>query len=205
MAGKTQAAPFGGWRHRASQFYFLILLFSFPLFSIPCQKGSCASPVEVVAASLLSNGAPEGIVKAFLYPGLVFSKIEEIVADSEPFGFPDWNTILKDANMSVKGSRKEESSFPEVGIAIGSYLCVIGAFLAMFGSMLVSACGMVTILWYIFTLGGKQSDVFALPMFGIAMFCAIGGLLNVEGLLKRGQEAGKHSNSTTAGKAKKKN
>ncbi|MCO5570719.1 hypothetical protein L7F22_024447 [Adiantum nelumboides] len=82
------AGAFGGWRHRASQFYFLIVLFSFPIFSIPCQKGTCSSPVEVAATHLLSIGADQSIAKALLYPGCVFRKLEGIVADNEPFSFP---------------------------------------------------------------------------------------------------------------------
>ncbi|KAI5073734.1 hypothetical protein GOP47_0011747 [Adiantum capillus-veneris] len=184
------AGAFGGWRHRASQFYFLIILFSFPIFSIPCQKGTCSSPVEVVAAHLLSNGGDQSIAKALLYPGSVFRKLEGIVADNEPFAFPSWNTLLKDLRMMV-GNKNEESSVAKMAVIAGSYLCVIGAVFAIFGLMQVSACGMSALLWYIYTMGGKDGDVFALPMFALAMFCAIGGLLNLEGLLKREAIVGK--------------
>ena len=61
--------------------------------------------------------------------------------------------------------------------------------------MLVSACGMVIVIWYIYTLGGKDSDVFALPMFTLAMFCAMGGCINLDGFLKKG-DASKESTNT---------
>ncbi|MCO5613188.1 hypothetical protein L7F22_067464 [Adiantum nelumboides] len=179
------AGAFGGWRHRASQFYFLIILFSFPIFSIPCQKGTCSSPVEVAATHLLSIGTDQSIAKALLYPGCVFRKLEGIVADNEPFAFPGWNTLLKDLNIKMGNSMNDESFLVKMAVIGGSYLCVIGAVFAIFGLMQVSACGMATLLWYIYTRGGKDSEVFALPMFGLAMFCSIGGLLNLEGLFKR--------------------
>lgn len=189
---RSMAGAFGGWRHRATQFYFLIILFSFPIFSIPCQKGTCSSPVEVVAAHLLSNGADESFAKALLYPGAMFTKLERIVADNEPFAFPAWDTLLKDLSMTTEGNGKEEISVAKMLVLIGSCLCVIGAVFAIFGLMQVGACGMVVLLWYIYTRGGKDSDVFALPMFALAMFCSIGGLLNLEGLFKReGLSAGK--------------
>ncbi|KAH7433431.1 hypothetical protein KP509_07G069300 [Ceratopteris richardii] len=180
------AGAFGGWRHRASQFYFLIIFFSFPIFSIPCDKRTNASPVEVVAAHLLSLGAGESISKGLLYPGSMFSKLERIVADNEPFAFPSWETLLSDMKMTKDINMREEGSLGKAAVIVGSYLCVIGAAFAMFGLMQLSACGMLTLLWYIFTRGGNESDVFALPMFSLALFCSIGGLLNLEGLLKRG-------------------
>lgn len=203
MADAVAAPNLNGWKNRAAQFYFLLILFSFPLFSIPCQKGSCSSPVEVAASSLLSNGADEAVVKALLYPGLIFAKIEAIVADNEPFGFPVWDNLLKDMNFTAKGHNKGEHSIPKFGFVVGSYLCIVGAFLSVLGTSWVSAGGMLTLLWYIYTLGGTGSDVFALPMFSIAMLCAVGGLFNLEGLLRRGPRAGEVSGSPAAHEEKK--
>lgn len=199
MAG----AVFEGWRHRAAQFYFLILLFSFPLFSIPCQKGTCSSPVEIAAASLLSNGVNEGVAKALLYPASVFSRLELIVTNSEPFSFPNWKTLLKDMNMIVNSNANEKHSIPKVGIIVGSSLCIIGAGFALFGLMHVSTCGMLTLLWYIFTLGGKDSDVYALPLFGLALFCALSGVLNFRASVKREEVENQSQRVATAGKEKK--
>ena len=153
----------------------------------------CSSPVEVVATSLLANGAPEAIVKTLLYPGLAFSKIESIVADNEPFALPNWSNVLVDANMANQSHL--QNSMSDFGLEIGCYLCIIGTFFAILGVMLVSACGMVIVLWYIYTLGGKDSDVFALPMFTLAMLCAMGGCINLDGFLKKG-EATKESTNT---------
>jgi hypothetical protein len=145
----------------------------------------CSSPVEVIATSLLANGAPDAIVKVLLYPGLTFSRVESVVADTEPFAFPDWDNILKDANMSDKGHL--QNSVVEFGLEAGCYLSVVGTIFTILGVAWVSACGMVIVLWYIYTLGGKENNVFALPMFTLAMVCAMAGCVNLDRFLKKGE------------------
>lgn len=170
-----QRGPFGGWRHRASQFYMLLILFGFPLFSAPCPKGSCSNPVEVVAVHLISKGVNNAIVKAVLYPGALFSKLEAIVAEDEPIGLPDLESLLDSVMTSIKDKGQNNTTF-ELGLIIGSYLCIAGAIACVLGPTTFSAFGPLVILWSVYKAGAAREDYYLLPMFSVTLFCAVSGV-----------------------------
>lgn len=170
-----QRAPFGGWRHRASQFYMLLILFGFPLFSAPCPKGECSNPVEVVAVHLISKGVNSAIVKAVLYPGALFSKLEAIVSEDEPIGLPDLESLLDGIMTNIKDKGKNNTTF-ELGLIIGSYLCLAGAIACVLGPTIFSAFGPLVVLWSVYKAGAAREDFYLLPMFSVTFFCAISGV-----------------------------
>lgn len=170
-----QRGPFGGWRHRASQFYLLLILFGFPLFSAPCPKGLCSNPVEVVAVHLISKGANNAIVKAVLYPGALFSKLEGIVAEDEPIALPDLESLLADIMTSIKDKGQSNQTF-ELGLIIGSYLSFAGAIACVLGPTTFSAFGPLVILWSVYKEGAAREDFYLLPMFSVMLLCALSGI-----------------------------
>lgn len=170
-----QRGPFGGWRHRASQFYLLLILFGFPLFSAPCPKGLCSNPVEVVAVHLISKGVNNAIVKAVLYPGALFSKLEGIVAEDEPIALPDLESLLADIMTSLKDKEQSNQTF-ELGLIIGSYLSFAGAIACVLGPTTFSAFGPLVILWSVYKAGAAREDFYLLPMFSVMLFCALSGV-----------------------------
>ncbi|GLJ42675.1 hypothetical protein SUGI_0884740 [Cryptomeria japonica] len=171
----TSSGSFGDWRHRASHFYLLLIFFSFPLFSVPCPKGLCSTPVEVVTVHLVSKGINDAIAKALLYPGALFTKLESIVAENEPISLPDWDTLLDNITASLKDKEQNDRTFG-LGLIIGSYLCLAGAIACVLGPTPLSAFGPLLILWSIYYEGGDLKDCYALPMFSVAVFCALSGI-----------------------------
>ncbi|KAJ7552513.1 hypothetical protein O6H91_06G058500 [Diphasiastrum complanatum] len=172
-SGNSSSAP-GSWRFRCANFYTLIILFSVPLFSVPCSKGTCTTPVEVVAAFLHTQGLlGEGIAKVIIYPGAILNKAEAVMADNQAFTLPDWDTLLQDFKVSRQFADGEQYSSVKNGLfGFGCFLCLVGATLSVLGPSLISAFGMLTLLWYIYEEGKNRQDVYALPMFGLAILCS---------------------------------
>eukprot|EP01018_Ginkgo_biloba_P010248 Gb_13463 [translate_table: standard] len=188
---------FGSWRHRASQFYLLLILFAFPLFSIPCPKGSCSSPVEVVAVHLVMAGVNDAIVKVILYPGALFSKMESIVAEEQPMSLPDSKYLLDNISTSLKEKKQGDKNFGW-GLIIGSYLCLAGAVACVLGPTSFSALGPLVLLWSIYNEGGAHENAYALPMFSVALFCALSGTKLLGSVSRKANISGPSNDSTTS-------
>ncbi|EFJ10172.1 hypothetical protein SELMODRAFT_272018 [Selaginella moellendorffii] len=160
-----------GWRFRAANFFFLIIVFGLQLFNVPCSKGSCSSPMEVVADFLYSKKLASDIaVKALLYPSAFLAKAEVVLGDSnDGFSLPDWKNLLRDFK------RKPKQSSDPLGLVFvaGCFSCLLGAFLSAFGITFLSPAGTLVVLWYVYTAGKTDPSIHLLPMFSLAVLCSI--------------------------------
>ncbi|KAG6553114.1 hypothetical protein Mapa_005452 [Marchantia paleacea] len=195
---KATAPPpaISGWQQRASQFYCLIMIFGFPIFSVPCPKGNCTSPLDVVAThAYVKNLASEDVIKGVLYPASTMMKMEVLMTgDPQNFSLPQWDQILTTWNLTSdivekdgEGDDFEFTIIPNmltmfekngktlnwefVGACI---ICLLGGFFSIVGPSKYSMWGILLVLWYIYQDGGRRSDVVALPMYLLAFICSLG-------------------------------
>eukprot|EP00252_Welwitschia_mirabilis_P007850 TRINITY_DN19561_c0_g1_i1.p1 TRINITY_DN19561_c0_g1~~TRINITY_DN19561_c0_g1_i1.p1 ORF type:complete len:205 (-),score=31.89 TRINITY_DN19561_c0_g1_i1:390-1004(-) len=196
----THPVPFGGWRHRAAHFYTLLVLFSFPLFSVPCLKGQCSSPVEVVAVDLLAKGVWKEIVKAILYPSALFSKLESIVSDNEQISLPDWNSPVEEIGRQIRENERI-SRASGLGLTIGCYLAIAGAIACVLGPTYLSALGPLIILWSVY-YEHEAKEAYLLPMFSIAVFCSLSGALFLGKTPQQPKDSGSQSTDSSSNQKK---
>lgn len=141
--------------------------------SVPCGNGTCSSPSDVVAFYGYTKGIlSEEIAKGLMYPGAFLSRVEGIVADTEAFDWPAWDSIFE----KFKFSKNEGATSPPVslGFVIGCVLCLVGGACSMFGPSMFSLLGMIIVLYYIYVEGGENKEVSTMPMFALAVFCSFG-------------------------------
>lgn len=167
-------SPWDSLRARASQFFFLLMLFSFPIFSVPCANGTCSSPAEVVAVYAHGNGIlPQDLAKALLYPGALLHTVEEAVADGVSIQWPSWDSLLNNFFNTSKSNSQIQAPV-SLGFVVGCVLCLVGGVLSMFGPSVFSFVGMMVTLYYIYTRGGEDDNIKSMPMFALAVFCSFG-------------------------------
>eukprot|EP00246_Nothoceros_aenigmaticus_P003318 TRINITY_DN1438_c0_g1_i1.p1 TRINITY_DN1438_c0_g1~~TRINITY_DN1438_c0_g1_i1.p1 ORF type:complete len:220 (-),score=17.45 TRINITY_DN1438_c0_g1_i1:73-705(-) len=185
--GPRAVNPFSmAWRGRLAQFFFLMTLFSFPIFSVPCDKGTCSSAIEVVVSFLHHQGlVNKGALKCIAYPAALLNKVESIVGDSEDFSLPLWDNLLD----RFRSEEAAESHSADIVLLAGSILCLLGALLSAVGPSYVSLAGMAVLLWYIFIEASEMQDVYALPMFTLALICSL-GCLSMDGLIPKPKSSG---------------
>ncbi|KAL3693529.1 hypothetical protein R1sor_007180 [Riccia sorocarpa] len=188
--------PLSGWQQRSSQFFCLLIVFGFPIFSVPCPKGACTSPLDVVATyAHVKRFLPEYVIKGMLYPTLAMQNLEVIMSgDPQTFSPPEWDSVLTRWNLTADMVEKDDamtnfefSFVPNLRTMfekdgknlnwefIGACtVCLLGGFFSIFGPNTYSMWGILLVLWYIFFDGGRRSDVHALPMFMLGFLCSLG-------------------------------
>lgn len=189
------AKPVWGWKQRAAQFFCLIMLLGFPIFSVPCQKGDCHSPIEVVATyTYAKKMMPEEYIRAMLYPATLMLNAETLMGDDfQSFQFPAWDGILTAWNLTADYVEDESAKGPVSVRLIPNLLtmfetndpmslswefvgacvvCLIGAVFSVLGPNKISFWGVLLVVWFIFLDGGKREDVYAQPMFALAIICS---------------------------------
>lgn len=124
----------------------------------------------------------KGVLKALVYPAAFLSQTESIVADNEDFALPDWKRLLD--RFEIDGATAQSGGSTDLVLLGGCLLSVLGALLSAFGPSYVSLISVAVLLWYIFFEGASRQDVYALPMFTLAVLCAL-GCLPVDGLFPK--------------------
>ncbi|KAH9572507.1 hypothetical protein CY35_02G154700 [Sphagnum magellanicum] len=118
-------SPWDSLRARASQFYFLLMLFSFPIFSVPCANGTCSSPPEGVAVYAHGNDKlPQDRAKTLLYPGALSHTVEGAVADGEYIPRPSRDSLLNNFFNTNKSNSQIQAPV-SLGFVVG---CVLFAY-----------------------------------------------------------------------------
>ncbi|KAL2634041.1 hypothetical protein R1flu_005520 [Riccia fluitans] len=193
---KSRPPPLSGWQQRSSQFFCLLIVFGFPIFSVPCPKGTCTSPLDVVATyAHVKRFLPEDVIKGMLYPSLAMQSLEVLMTGDPPnLSLPEWNSVLTKWNLTADMVENEDtmqnfefSFVPNMRTMfekdgknlnwefIGACtVCLLGGFFSIFGPNTYSMWGILLMFWYIYFDGGRRSDVHALPMFTLAFLCSLG-------------------------------
>ncbi|KAH7847801.1 hypothetical protein Vadar_030394 [Vaccinium darrowii] len=125
----------------AGRLYFYLIILGIPLFSVPCKRGTCSTPIQVTAGHLIgSQKWPAVVVKPILYPGAIF---QSLVFRT---GVPTFNDLLRAYNMT---DLDEKVDVQRIEIILGSMLSVFGALTSirpgrpsLVGSSLIS-CGIL--------------------------------------------------------------
>ncbi|CAM6118339.1 unnamed protein product [Calypogeia fissa] len=183
-----------GWKQRASQFYCLLILLGFPVFSVPCQKGTCTSPLDVVVTyGYAKKILPEDWTRGMLYPAALMLNAEVLMSDDpSSFRLPEWDGILSRWNLTadiIENDSRAGSlslipnllsifeannpygvSWEFVGACV---VCLIGALLSFAGPNKISFWGIIIVLWFIFIEGGRREEVYAQPMFALVVVCSL--------------------------------
>lgn len=164
-------------------------------YSVPCPKGACYSPLEVVASyGYAKQMMPEDWTKAMLYPATLMLNAEVLMGDdAQSFRFPSWDSILPRWNLTAD-VRDEERATGSTSLRLvpnflsmfekdnpnslgwefvgACVVCLLGAVSSVVGPNKISFWGVILIVWFIFLEGGRRGDVYAQPMFAMVVICS---------------------------------
>ncbi|KAG5541371.1 hypothetical protein RHGRI_021266 [Rhododendron griersonianum] len=153
----------------AGRLYFYLIIFQIPLFSVPCKRGVCTTPIQVTAGHLIGTVKwPAVFVKATMYPGAIF---ESLLFKTE---VPTFNGLLHAYNMTALD---ETFDVQRIEILVGSIFSVFGALTSirpgrtsMLGSSLITWGILRETLYAVYAR--RRIEVFTFPTLLIATLLA---------------------------------
>ncbi|KAK6914998.1 hypothetical protein RJ641_020115 [Dillenia turbinata] len=126
----------------ASRIYFILIIFQFPLFRVPCRAGVCTTPIEVTSSQILASGIVHpNLVKALLYP----RAIAYALLNNTPI--PSYDSLLKLHNLNNAKKAPSTVDLRHFEVLVGCYLSTVGAILGLLSPGRISLFGVVLIMW----------------------------------------------------------
>uniref|UniRef100_A0A5B6ZFL8 Uncharacterized protein n=1 Tax=Davidia involucrata TaxID=16924 RepID=A0A5B6ZFL8_DAVIN len=126
----------------ASRIYFILIIFQFPLFRVPCRTGICTTPIEVTSSQMIASKVfPAVVVKALLYPGAIANAIIKNTT------IPSYDNLLNVYALNKVKHSPATTDIQHLELLVGSYFSVAGALLGLLKSGRVSLFGTLLILW----------------------------------------------------------
>ncbi|RHN58555.1 hypothetical protein MtrunA17_Chr4g0003661 [Medicago truncatula] len=119
--------------------YFFIIIFQIPIFSVPCRRGICKTPLELTCSQLIASEVfPLFIVKALIYPGSVAKAIFKLKT------IPSYRNLLHNFNTRTISAVSE---LQRLEVLAGSYLAVGGAILGLLKPGRMGLFGILLLMW----------------------------------------------------------
>ncbi|KAA8540472.1 hypothetical protein F0562_024609 [Nyssa sinensis] len=126
----------------ASRIYFILIIFQFPFFRVPCRTGICTTPIEVTSSQLIASEVfPAVVVKALLYPGAIANAVIKNTT------IPSYDNLLNVYALNKVKRAPTKTDLQHLEVLVGSYFSVAGALLGLLKSGRVSLFGTLLILW----------------------------------------------------------
>ncbi|KAL2613601.1 hypothetical protein R1flu_025293 [Riccia fluitans] len=141
---------------KAALLFFCLILLQVPLFRVPCNTGSCTTPLQVTMVQVAASGImPEIMMKVLLYPGAVAHHLYR--GESVSSLLSVWNNLMQE--YKLKDNTPPEQSFKfRLEVVAGSYFAVGGAVVSLIKPGRMSLFGILLITW-----GLIKDDLFDNP------------------------------------------
>ncbi|XP_054784828.1 uncharacterized protein LOC129291484 [Prosopis cineraria] len=121
--------------------YFAVIIFQFPIFSVPCRIGICKTPVEVTSSQLIASDVfPPFIVKTLLYPGALAKGLYNNKT------IPNFGNLLKLYKFNSRQTTPT-SDLHRLEVLAGSYLSVGGAIMGLIKPGRMGLFGILLVIW----------------------------------------------------------
>ncbi|KAL3700704.1 hypothetical protein R1sor_018726 [Riccia sorocarpa] len=141
---------------KAASLFFCLIFLQVPLFRVPCNTGSCTTPLQVTMVQVAASGVmPEMMIKGLLYPGAVAQHLYRRGSVSSLLSL--WNNLLEVYNLTNITPPEQNFKF-RLEVVAGSYFAVGGAIVSLLKPGRLSLFGILLITW-----GLIKDDLFDNP------------------------------------------
>ena len=153
---------------------------------VPCEFGTCSSPLDIVTIELYAyNRFPHPVIAALCWPGAFFSAASDLDTRTVDTWIPDWDTLLhkhvanvtlRDPAVTLGGAVPlswEEFKSDDMDLKLGCFLSVLGAVGSLYlGPTIMTSIGTALLMLHCYRVAHDSGLETFEPSFWLALLAS---------------------------------